>query len=131
MSEEFESLNSRIPDFASALMSRVNGQRTTPVGTFDPYKAILNKKNQTDSGTPPPTVQYPEEDVKALADYCTKMGIFGFNTRLHPRLALAQLKKQFGEDFSGIPLDERIPSGYQKIGTKSQSDPTRRQVIHG
>lgn len=140
MSDEFENLNSRIPDFASALAARAaaNGGQTAPPGTFDPYKAMIKKKREMDSGDfePGPITRWPEEDVQALKDYCMKMGIYGFNTKLHPRLVLAQLKKQFGDDFTGVPMEERVPEGYEKMGTRYSekmpySEAMRRQLLHG
>jgi hypothetical protein len=140
MNDEFESLNSRIPDFASALAARaMTGKTPPPPGTFDPYQAIIQKKREAAGEVAPPPVQsWPEEDVQVLKDYCQKMGIFGFNTKLHPRVVLAQLKRQFGEDFTGVPLDQRVPEGYQKLGEKTTYGPNntysqanRRQVIHG
>ena len=60
----------------------------------------------------------------ALQDYCTKMGIMGFNTgRLPPAVALAMLKKQMG-DYANVPLEERIPEGYEKCGTRPVSNPS-------
>ena len=141
MSDEFESLNSRLPDFGSVLAARAKGQTgmEPPPGTVDPYKLMLQKKRAMDTGDldPGTIIRWPEEDTKALQDYCNKMGIYGFNSKLHPKIVLSQLKKQFGEDFSGVPLEERVPEGYEKIGTKySPSLPyseamRRKQVLHG
>lgn len=148
MSDEFESLNSRIPDFASAIAARdaaKSAESTStalpPPGTVDPYKLMLQKKRQMDSGDfeSGPVVRWPEEDVQALKDYCMKMGIYGFNTKTNPKLALAQLKKQFGDDYTGVPLEERVPEGYEKIGTPSSYGPNnrysdsmrRKQILHG
>jgi hypothetical protein len=143
MSDEFESLNSKIPDFTSVLAARAKGQTgidtNPPPGTVDPYKLMLQKKRAMDTGDldPGTVVRWPEEDTKVLQDYCNKMGIYGFNSKLHPKIVLAQLKKQFGEDFTGVPLEERVPEGYEKIGTKySPSLPyseamRRKQILHG
>lgn len=145
MSDEFESLNSRMPDFGSVLAARAKGQTgmdtNPPPGTVDPYKLMLQKKRAMDTGDldPGTVIRWPEEDTKALQDYCSKMGIYGFNSKLHPKIVLAQLKKQFGEDFSGVPLEERVPEGYEKMGTKPSYNPSypyseamrRKQVLHG
>lgn len=146
MSEEFESLNSKIPDFASVLAARTAAAKAAvdgnpPPGTVDPYQLMLKKKRQMDAGDfePGPVVRWPEEDVQALKDYCMKMGIYGFNTKMNPKLALAQLKQQFGDDYTGIPIEERVPEGYEKIGTKPTYGPNNRygdamlkkQIIHG
>ena len=102
---------------------------------------MLHRKNQSEAGdiNPCEIVRWPEEDTQVLKDYCMKMGIYGFNTRLHPRLVLAQLKKQLGDDYTGVPLDQRVPKGYEKMGTKSSysenypySEAMRqKQIIHG
>lgn len=134
MSDEFPQL----PDMNAMLAARISAKQgtTTPApGTFDPYQAMLARK----AGKVPETVlpeaqKWPEEDVKLLQDYCTKMGIVGFNPgRMSPIAALAMLKKQFGDDYTNVPLEERVPAGYQKLGTKtSYEDAVRnRQLLHG
>ncbi len=150
MSEEFDSLNSKIPDFGAAIAQRVaaraaesNGITLTPPGTVDPYKLMLQRKQGITPETAPiPTApEWPAEQVKKLQDYCAKMGIVGFNSgRMNPIAALAILKKQFGEDYSDIPLNERVPIGYEKLGTKTnynssypytqQGGPSK-QILHG
>lgn len=127
MSEQF----SELPDLTSLLAQRIATRKaeesgtTPPKGTFDPYQAMLNKKQADTAPVDPSNIQkWPEEDVKKLQDYCTKMGIVGFNSgRMHPIAALAMLKQQFGEDFTGTPLSERVPAGYEKMGTKPQYGP--------
>jgi hypothetical protein len=122
MSDEFESLNSRIPDFASALANRIaqkeSPETAKPTGNFDPHKMMVHKKQEETAPIDPTTIQkWPEESVKKLQDYCQKMGILGFNSgRMHPIAALAMLKSKFGEDFSDVPLEERCPAGHQKLG---------------
>ncbi len=135
--------HSNPPPFSAFANNIVNGSNINnpPPGTVDPYKLMLKKKKQMDSGDfePGPTVRWPEEDVQALKNYCMKMGIYGYNTKLHPKIALAQLKKQFGDDFTDVPMEERVPEGYEKLGTKSpQYSPNRRygdviqkQILHG
>ena len=146
MSEQFEDLGTKLPDFSSVLAQRIatktNSISDNPApGTVDPYKLMLHRKNQSEAGdiNPCEIVRWPEEDTQVLKDYCMKMGIYGFNTRLHPRLVLAQLKKQLGDDYTGVPLDQRVPKGYEKMGTKSSysenypySEAMRqKQIIHG
>ena len=142
MSEEFNQL----PDIASLLAQRIAARKadangTVPApGTFDPYQAMLKKKNQETAPVDPETVQsWPAEDVKQLQDYCQKMGIVGFSSgRMSPIAALAMLKQKFGEDFSNVPLEERVPEGYQKIGTKGSYGPNypygeamkKKQILH-
>jgi hypothetical protein len=145
MENEFEDINSRIPDLNSALSARIAAKKgitvTPPPGTVDPYRMMLQRKRKMDSGDlePGPIMRWPEEDVKALQEYCEKMGIVGFNSTLHPRIVLAQLKRQFGENYSGVPLDERIPNGFEKAGSGMRynssfpySESMRpKQLLHG
>lgn len=146
MSDEFESLNDRIPDINTVLSARIAARKaeanpTTPAaGTVDPYQLMLQKKQGI---TPDPklesVVKWPEADVKKLQDYCTKIGIVGFNCgRMPPLVALAMLKKQYG-DYSDTPLEERVPEGYEKLGIKSTFGPNypyeraiqEKRILHG
>lgn len=146
MPEEFESINDRMPDIASVLAQRIaskkaeaEGNTLPPPGTVDPYKLMVQKKNSDTAPINPDTIQkWPEEDVEKLRDYCQKTGIVGFNSgRMPPIAALAMLKRQFG-DYSGVPLEERIPAGYEKQGTHSghgpnypYTDARKKQILHG
>ena len=149
MSEEFESLNSRIPDLGTALVQRIaskkaeeSGNTPPPPGTVDPYQLMLKKKQGEEiKEIDPATIQrWPEAAVTKLQDYCTKMGIVGFSSgKMPPLVALAMLKKQFGDDYTGIPLEERVPEGYEKAGTRPQYNPgypysqaiLKKQILHG
>jgi hypothetical protein len=147
MSDEFESINSRIPDLSSALAQRIaakSGQTSVnPIpGTVDPYKLMLQRKNQeTTQEIDPSTIQkWPEADTKRLQDYCTKMGIVGFNSgRMPPLVALAMLKRQIGDDYSDVPLEQRVPEGHERMGTHSgyganypySQAMAKKQVLHG
>lgn len=114
-----------------------------PPGTVDPYQMMLQKKRGETAPPPdidPSTVQkWPEESTKALQDYCTKMGIVGFNSgRTHPIAALSMLKQQYGKDYTGIPLEERVPEGYEKRGTPGYGPNypyteamRKKQILHG
>lgn len=148
MSENFEDIGNHMPDMAAALAQRIAARKaeeagtTLPApGTFDPYQAMLKKNRGETIPVDPDEVQkWPEEDLKKLQDYCQKMGIAGFNCgRMHPIAALAMLKQRFGEDFSNVPLEERVPAGYEKAGTKSSYGPNypysealrKKQILHG
>jgi len=148
MSEEFEDIGSRMPDMASVLAQRIaarnSGQSDAPLpapGTFDPYEALIRKKQGETQPPDPSTIQkWPDEDVNKLQTYCQKMGIIGFNSgKMNPIAALALLKQQLGDDFSNTPLEDRIPEGYEKIGTKSGYGPNypygeamkKKQILHG
>lgn len=147
MSDEFDSINNRLPDLGAVLAQRIAAKQgsvaapsTTPSSeAFDPYKAILKKKEAETAPIDPATiVKWPEKDVKALEDYCKKVGIIGFNCgRMHPIAALSMLKQQFG-DFGDVPLEERVPAGYEKIGSSGYGPNfpyskavNKKQVIHG
>lgn len=143
MSEDFPQL----PDMGAMLAQRIAAKKADTTGaqpapgTFDPYQALLKKKQGETAPIDPSTIQkWPEEDVKKLQDYCQKMGIFGFNSgKMHPIAALSMLKQQFREDFSNVPLEECLPQGYEKIGTKSGYGPNypyseairKKQILHG
>ena len=114
-----------------------------PPGTVDPYKLMLQRKREAeaiDNVDTSKVVTWPDEDVKKLQDYCMKVGIYGFNSgKISPLLALAQLKKQFGDDYTGVPLEERVPAGYEKRGTITPYNVNfpyseamrKKQVLHG
>jgi len=147
VSDSFEDISNKFPDFNAVLHQRIISKNTLSDPNIksekwiDPYQLMLKKK----SGEPitteidPSTIQkWPEEDVKKLTDYCQRQGIFGFNCgRMHPLAALAMLKKQVG-DYSDVPLEERIPSGYERRGTPGLGPNypyteamRKKQILHG
>lgn len=140
MNDEFDNLNRYVPDFEQVLLQRLNASKNnvknTDTGVVDPYQIMLKKKQTPTENNIPVRNPWPEKDVSQLQSYCEKMGIVGFNSgKMHPIAALAMLKSQFGDDFTGIPLEERVPSGYEKLGTpSSHTNPTptnKKQIIHG
>jgi hypothetical protein len=146
MSDEFEDISSRIPDLSTALAQRIaakqagNNASPVPNGAVDPYAVMLKKKSEGGEVVNAPLPSWPEADVKKLQDYCTKMGIIGFSAgRMNPIAALAQLKAQLGDDYTGVPLEERVPAGYERRGTTSKYGPNfpygeamkRKQILHG
>ncbi len=83
-------------------MEQVIAQRSPTVikdGAFDPHQLMLKKK-LTDSGESvdlTPKQSWPNQDIKALEDFCLKYGIVGFNCgRMSPVAALAMLKQKLG-----------------------------------
>ena len=87
----------------------------------------------------PSTIQkWPEEDVKELEDFCKRNGIVGVSTRINPKIALMQLKRQIG-DYSGVALEDRVPEGYQKINAQNKynvnypyfQEKSKKQILHG
>lgn len=148
MADEFEDIGSRLPDLSTALAQRIAAKASEvntnvpPPVTVDPYKMMLKKKRASEAGDidPGTLVRWPEEATKKLQDYCTKMGIVGFNSgKMHPMAALAMLKKQYGDDFTDVPLEERVPEGYERLGTRPSYNPSypyseamrTKQVLHG
>lgn len=114
----------------------------TPAGAVDPYQLMLQKKRgeAVKEEVPSDMPKWPEADTKALQAYCAKMGVVGFNSgRMPPIAALAMLKKQFGDDYTGVPLEDRVPEGYERRGTLSNQGPNypysqavvKKQIIHG
>lgn len=67
-------------------------------------------------------VTWPENEVKALKEFCEKHGITGFNCgNIPPATALAMLKEKIG--MGDVPLEERVPYGYQRMKKSS--------ILHG
>jgi hypothetical protein len=143
MNDEFEPINSHIPDFSNTLINRIttrnNSDDTVSKQWVDPYRLMLQRKQGETAPIDPSVVQkWPEEDVKALEDFCRRNGIVGMSSRQNPKLALMQLKLQIG-DYSGVPLEERCPIGYEKVGTRPNYNPnypysealTKKHIIHG
>lgn len=126
---------SNIPDIATLLHQRIANKQAEempfkrPSSTLNPH-SIMVKKHRIERGEELPEIpeanQWPVEDVKALQDYCQKMGIVGFSTRQSPKLALMQLQKQMG-DFSNISVENRVPAGYEKI----ESNSSKKSLIRG
>ena len=118
--EEYPDLpQSKMPDFGQFLQKGLEKDNAVNPGTFDPH-ALMVKKKEVEKGevedtTPKQT--WPENDVKSLENFCKKMGIVGFNSgKMPPIVALAMLKQQYG--IVEGPYEERVPSGYEKIGVK-------------
>lgn len=122
--EEWPSIKSDIiPDFQQLLFQKIQNNKTStstvdPNG-FDPH-IIMVKKNKEDKGEIPvdttPSPKWPEKDLKALEDFCKQHNIIGFQCgRMHPAAALFMLKQKVG--YTNIPLEDRVPEGYEKKGT--------------
>ena len=138
--EEWPEIGSnRLPDFGQLVAQRLAPKIQQAGGNFDPH-AMMVKKNQIEKGEvvpdTTPEVKWPEDQVKALEDFCAKHGILGFNCgRTSPLAALALLKQKVG-DYSETPLDKRLPIGYESRGTPNRynsnfpySHPEDRRVI--
>lgn len=146
MSDEFENINDRLPDLSAVLAQRIASKNNEslsgnlpPPGTIDPYKLMLKKKQEEVGEVDSSTIQkWPEKDIVELEDYCKKTGIVGFNCgKMNPIAAFHMLKQKFG-DYTNVPLEERVPSGYEKRGTLSKYGPnypygeiqTKKQILH-
>ena len=81
------------------------------VGKYNPLSALsltkhdpihdmlVKRKQQRDSGEEqlPHVVEYNNEDVKALEEFCNKYGIVAMNFgRMNPQIALKMLKSKMG-----------------------------------
>lgn len=141
MSEEFPTL----PGFENLLQQRIIQKAVSangplpPAGTTDPYTLMIKRKQGETAPIDATTIQkWPEEDVQELEDYCKRNGIVGVSSRMNPKLALMQLKQQVG-DYNGVPLEERCPLGYEKLGTPNKYGSNypysaaiaKKQILHG
>ena len=114
------------PDMPIDLNNVVTQRTTQKQRSFDPHQVMVNKvkmdKGDSDAELPA-VVQWPEEDVLALENFCKEHGLSGFSCgRMSPIAALAVLKSKLG--IGDAPLAERIPYGYQKIGVE-------KKILHG
>jgi hypothetical protein len=143
MNDEFQDLNSRIPDFSNALINRVTNKTQSDEHPnikpwVDPYQMMLQRKRGETPIDPATIQQWPDEDVMELEYYCKRNGIVGVSSKMNPKLALMQLKRQVG-DYSGVPLEDRVPEGYERRGTPNTYGPNypysealvKKQILHG
>ena len=52
-------------------------------------------------------IKWPDEEVKALTDFCTKHGIVVEHGHMSPSVTLAYLRRKMG--IADEPLEERTP----------------------
>jgi hypothetical protein len=115
-----------MPDFNQLLTKKVEAIK----GGFDPHQLMVKKKliDAGESQDLTPKREWPEKDIKTLEDFCNKMGIVEYNCgKMSPIAALAMLKQQLGV-VEG-PLEERVPLGYQKLGSKFNSNYSYTQMV--
>lgn len=116
---------------------------TKAASGFDPH-AVMVKRNAINKGEivdDTPQVSYPEEDVNALRDFCAEVGILGVNFKgMNPKLVLQKLKAEFGANYNGVPMENRTPFGFEKMGTKNSASPnypfqgtpsSKKNLLHG
>jgi len=119
--EEYPDLPvSIVPDFNQMAADRVaNLTAKGKEPKFDPH-ALMIKKKEIQSGElteDTPSQKWPEEEVKALEEFCKQYGILGISCgKMPPAVALGMLKAKMG--IVDGPLDKRIPAGYEKLGVK-------------
>ena len=88
------------------LMRRISQQAPiiAPPNSFDPYQALLKRKQQGDDTKLPPVMEYDPNDLFALQQFCQTHGIVGFNMgRMNPKAALSMLKSRMGIKESPTP----------------------------
>jgi hypothetical protein len=67
------------------------------VPEFDPYKLLLKRKQHQEDPTSIPNIQYNQDDVKELEQFCQKHGILGVNFKnMNPKSILNMLKSKMG-----------------------------------
>lgn len=88
--------------------------------TSDPiYQMMLNKQNQSinsNVNSTPQVIQYQNNDIKELEEFCMKNGIIGFNCgNMHPKMALKILKSKLGiphvEEYNNTLNNKKIILG--------------------
>ncbi len=85
-----------MPSFDSMVSQKV---QVIKDGAFDPHQLMVKKKltDAGDSVDTTPKRSWPDQDIKALEDFCLKYGIVGFNCgRMSPVAALSMLKQKLG-----------------------------------
>ena len=97
---EFESYT---PIDASNLLLRQMQQKNISTNVpdtsngFDPYQAILKRKQQIDNTQVPPIQDINPNDLYELQEFCKQHNIIGFSFgRLNPKAALMMLKQKMG-----------------------------------
>jgi hypothetical protein len=87
------------PEMPNSLGQMISQRTIIKDGTFDPHQLMVKKKltDAGDSIDATPKQSWPDQDIKALEDFCLKYGIIGFNSgRMSPVAALAMLKQKLG-----------------------------------
>jgi len=64
---------------------------------FDPYQMLLRRKQREEDPHSFPTVEYDQNDIKELEEFCKQYNILGFNCgKMTPKAALNMLKNKLG-----------------------------------
>ena len=83
------------------MVMRQQSAPTTSINGFDPYQAMLRRKQSNvsdESGYINTDIQqYDVKDVQELEEFCRQHNILGFNFgKMNPKAALSMLKKKVG-----------------------------------
>lgn len=64
---------------------------------FDPYQMLLRRKQREEDPQSFPVIQYDENDIRELEEFCQQYNILGFNCgKMGPKAALNMLKNKLG-----------------------------------
>ncbi len=64
---------------------------------FDPYKILLQRKQNKENPSISPTISFDVDDVKELEEFCKSNGILGMNFKnMNPKAVLDLLKNKKG-----------------------------------
>ncbi len=64
---------------------------------FDPYKILLQRKQNQENPSISPTISFDVDDVKELEEFCKSNGILGVNFKnMNPKAVLNMLKNKMG-----------------------------------
>lgn len=64
---------------------------------FDPYQMLLKRKQQEENPQSFPVIQYDENDIRELEEFCKQYNILGFNCgKMGPKAALNILRNKLG-----------------------------------
>lgn len=65
--------------------------------SFDPYQALMRRKQMQDNPQDLPVMEYDPRDVQELEEFCRNHNILGFNFgRMGPKAALQMLRRKVG-----------------------------------
>lgn len=67
------------------------------IPSFDPYQILLRRKQREEDPQSFPTIEYDQNDIRELEEFCRQYNILGFNCgRMGPKAALNMLKNKLG-----------------------------------
>lgn len=91
-----------------ALLMQQQSTMIAPPNAFDPYQALLKRKQKGEDTTLPPVAEYDPNDIYELQEFCKQHGIAGFNFgRMSPKAALKMLKARMGIKETPAPVSSK------------------------